>query len=59
MKHTIHHCLSYDNKTTPPTRKLTYEADTEQEAIRYLEKNGGGLYRNILHNLEYKVRANA
>ena len=58
MKHTIYHCLTIDNKTVPPTRVLTYEADTHLEAVHYLENNGGGLYRNILHNLEYMVSPN-
>ena len=31
---------------------------TEKLAILWLEKNGGGIYRNVLHCFEFKVNAN-
>ncbi len=28
---------------------------TQVEAIKWLEENGGGIYRNILHNIQFTV----
>jgi len=52
---TIYQCL----KRGPDVNKsliLKHEADTQKEAVEWLEKNGGGVYRNILHNLQYEVK---
>ena len=34
---------------------IIHEAATERDAIEWLENNGGGIYRNILHKFEYRV----
>lgn len=52
---TIYHCLKKDNRYSPPCLTLVYEAPTERDAIEWLEKNGGGVYKNILHNLSFVV----
>jgi hypothetical protein len=33
-----------------------HEASSEREAIAWLEKNGGGIYRNLLHGFDCEVR---
>ncbi len=38
-------------KYIPPMEEIK-EFPTEEETIRYLQNNGGGVYRNILHNFE-------
>ena len=56
MKNTIYHCLKVDHRYTPPLEEVVYKADTSEEAYRWLENNGGGLYRNILHHVEFTVK---
>lgn len=32
--------------------------DSEREVMRFLENNGGGWYKNILHRFECKIKPN-
>jgi hypothetical protein len=34
---------------------IHFEAQTESEALRYLQTHGGGVYRNILHNFSTSI----
>lgn len=52
---TIYHCLQIDSRSIPPQRILRHEAKTEADAMRWLEENGGGTYRNILHNFDLTI----
>lgn len=51
----IYQCIKKDNRYIPPLARIVYEAATEEEAIEWLEKNGGGVYRNILHNFDCEI----
>lgn len=44
------------DKRYAPTKEITKEFPTEKETIEYLQKNGGGIYKNILHNIEFPVK---
>lgn len=55
---TIYQCLQIDNRYSPPIKKVVFEAASEVGAIDWLEQNGGGVYKNILHNFEFTVKAN-
>lgn len=54
---TVYQCLKQDDRYTPPIRRIVFEAATEQKAIDWLESNGGGIYRNILHNFDCPIKA--
>lgn len=53
---TIYQCLKRDVRYTPPLMSVKHEAATEREAIAWLEQNGGGIYRNLLHSFDCEVR---
>ena len=53
---TIYQCLKRDDRCTPPLMSVMHEASSEREAIAWLEKNGGGIYRNLLHRFDCEVR---
>jgi hypothetical protein len=55
---TIYECLRKDKRYIPTKYILLYNAPSEKEAIEYLEQNGGGIYRNILHRFEMEVKSN-
>ena len=38
--------------------QVVREEKSQALAISWLEKNGGGIYRNVLHCFEFKVNAN-
>jgi hypothetical protein len=57
MKETIHEAFSVDRKTIPYTMKKVFCGDTLDETLEYLEKNGGGIYRNTLHNFQFSVHS--
>lgn len=53
---TVYQCCqraSDVNKTPVPV----HYADTQHEAMTWLENNGGGTYRNLLHKFELHVPA--
>lgn len=50
-------CLQRDTRYTPALLTVVHEAPTEREAIAWLERNGGGVYRNLLHNFDCGVDA--
>ena len=54
MNETIHECCAIGNDVNRTPKPIHY-AGTYQDAIYYLKKNGGGLYRNALHKFEHKV----
>ena len=54
---TIYECLQNKPGYIPEQWELVYNASTEKEAIEWLELNGGGIYRNILHQFNCKVLA--
>ena len=56
MKQTIYHCIKADERYAPTKYELVHQAETERDAIIYLEENGGGIYRNVLHNFSYYVQ---
>lgn len=47
---TVYECLS-------KSKEFLACADTEGEAIKFLEANGGGIYRNKLHGFDCRVDA--
>lgn len=49
MKNTIYECSQKG--------VVVYSGDTEEDAVNWLEQNGGGLFKNILHNYQYTVNA--
>ncbi len=48
---TIYHCIQGPS--------VARYADTETEAVKWLEGNGGGVYRNSLHRFDMPVRTPA
>jgi hypothetical protein len=56
MKATIHeaHTLPHP-QTSPPTSQLVFRGDTLQETVDFLARNGGGVYRNVLHGFQFRV----
>ena len=52
---TIYQCLQVKNGHMQVVR----EEKSQALAISWLEKNGGGIYRNVLHCFEFKVNANS
>lgn len=54
---TIFQCIKPDSRYTPPLKRVVHEASTEREAMDWLERNGGGIYRNLLHLFDCKVDA--
>ena len=55
MKDTVHSAYKVDERTIPKQMILVFRGDTLQETVDYLKKNGGGIYKNTLHNLQYRV----
>lgn len=54
---TIYHCIRRDVRYMPPIETVAHEADTSRAAVEWLEQNGGGWYRNILHGVCFEVKA--
>jgi len=61
MNDTIYHCIKITEATPhgsrfiPPKEELLHQADSQEEAISWLERNGGGWYRDILRNITFFV----
>jgi hypothetical protein len=55
---TIYECVKPDKRYTPTVMNTIHYAATQKEAIEWLENNGGGIYRNKLHNFQYEVKPN-
>jgi hypothetical protein len=54
------HSPESDRKTVYQCRQggeLKGTADTETEAIEWLERNGGGVYRHQLHRFDMPVKS--
>ena len=51
----IFKCIQVDTRCTPPLKVIVHEEPTELLAISWLEINGGGIYRNTLHNFDCDV----
>jgi len=51
---TIYQCC-HKGKDVKQSLSIIKWADTEKEAIDYLENNGGGVYCNTLHNFQFFV----
>ena len=51
---TIYHCCQ-QGKDVNKTLSVVHYADTEALAIKWLEQHGGGIYRNSLHNFQFRV----
>ena len=54
-KRYIYRAIRRDNRYLPPKDEILKEFPTQTETIKWLEENGGGIYRNILHNVEFYV----
>lgn len=50
----IYQCC-VEGKDVNKTLQVVYEADTGSEAIKWLEEHGGGVYRNDMHNFQFRV----
>jgi hypothetical protein len=53
----IYQCIKVDDRYIPPRETIVYESPTESEAIEWLQNNGGGIYRNILHHTNCPITA--
>ena len=51
---TIYECYK-NGKDVNKSLQLVHHAQTEALAIEWLEKNGGGNYKNVLHNFQFYV----
>ena len=52
---TIYQCIKPDTRYKPTVMNVVHEAKTGAEAIEWLENNGGGVYRNLLHHFDMAV----
>lgn len=52
----IYQAIQVDNKTIPPREVMVKELPTEDDIIEWLENNGGGIYRNILHGFDCVIK---
>lgn len=48
----IYQAISKDGRYSPPLERVVREFETEAETVNFLLNNGGGIYRNLLHNFE-------
>lgn len=53
---TIYQAYKVDKRYIPSKYTLVYCGQTEKDVIEWLENNGGGVYRNVLHRFEYYVK---
>jgi hypothetical protein len=51
---TIYQCCKQGKDVNETPQKVHCEP-TQALAIEWLKKNGGGIYRNILHNFQFYV----
>jgi len=51
---TIYQCCKQGKDVNETPQKVHCEP-TQALAIEWLKKNGGGIYRNVLHNFQYYV----
>jgi hypothetical protein len=51
---TVYHCCKR-LKDVNGTLDVVHYANSEKEAVEWLENNGGGVYKNTLHNFEMNV----
>lgn len=54
MSETVYQCCKRCNDVNGSPIPAHY-ADTETEAIEWLKRNGGGVYRNLLHQFQMEV----
>ena len=52
MKNTIFEC---HQRNKNGLLEVKYKADTQNQAIQWLKNNGGGVYKNILHQFQMSV----
>ena len=52
----IYRAIQKDERYIPP-KQTEYEFKTEAKTIEYLQNNGGGIYRNILHNFDCIIKS--
>ena len=52
----IYRAIKKDTRYVPMKTIEIKEFSTEKETIECLEKNGGGIYRNILHNFDCLIK---
>ena len=52
----IYRAIKKDTRYVPAKTIETKEFATEAETIKYLQENGGGIYRNILHNFDCLIK---
>ena len=52
---TIYQCIKPDTRYKPTVMVVVHKARTAAEAIEWLENNGEGVYRNLLHNFDMTV----
>lgn len=55
MRDTIYQCIKPDARYKPTLMNIVHKARTAAEAIEWLENNGGGVYRNLLHQFDMAV----
>ena len=55
---TVYKCIKPDTRYIPTQMNVVYQAQTQKEAIEWLENNGGGIYKNVLHGFQYEVKPN-
>lgn len=56
QSHYIYQAIKKDERYIPPIRTVVAEFPTEKQTIEYLQENGGGIYHNILHNLDCSIK---
>lgn len=53
---TIYECCAI-GRDVNKTLSVRHYGGTQNESIKWLEKNGGGMLRNTLHNYQFSVDA--
>ena len=51
----IYQAIQEDKRYIPTRKTVLKEFPTQAEAIKWLEENGGGIFRDILNNLECRI----
>ena len=53
---TLYECLK-EGKDVNQTTSVVHFAESHNDAVTWLENNGGGVYRNALHRFQFRVSA--
>ena len=56
MNQTVHECCVM-GKDVNRSLSVVHYANSSSDAMSWLENNGGGVYKNVLHNYQFYVES--